>query len=639
MAFVPSRSDSAPALWLAALLLSVSLPVPGSTRAVSESSARLPSGLTTLEPRPKCGERYFAGPLTSTVCVKFREGCDVRPQGDALGFASGFGAGEAADLVNEAAVRGGVRPTFEAPGEAIRVWSKDLSRASGVALADLSLYVDVRTESPEAAARLAARLDALDEVETAYARPVPAPPPSEAAGPDGVHPASTAAPTPDFTYLQHYLDPAPRGLGIKPVRALLGEGRGRGAGVRIVDIQYSWYLDHEDLPFDPNRPETYKELFPNERRVDRIPKDQGNHGTASLGMLVASENAKGVSGICPAADVGIINPNDETTGEYKLAAAIYEATLKLDRDSGDIIQIEQQAPAINNTVLALPVEFKPDVYMAIKAATAAGLIVVEPAGNGSSNLDKAKGINGQFDRARFDSGAIMVGAGNPPLIGYTNASRVKSSNCGSRVDVQGQGLFVATTGYAGLWGKKGKRGDPAIRYTDRFGGTSSATACVTGAAAIVQGFAKESGLAPISPALMRSLLAGTGSVDLSPVTSPIGPRPDALKAVRILSDPSKPFINDLEYQSIADRLVIDGIFFVPDRSVVEITVDGVTQTFPAQAADPVVFERPDGTTRLTVGPGIAAFVPLETVVTVAVVTPGATPEEDIRSEIEFFKRR
>jgi serine protease len=541
MAFVRSDSSRSAALWFAVALLLVSLPSPASTRRGFVAPAPVETGLTKLEPRPKCGDRLFAGRLSSTVSVKFREGCDARPLGDALDFASGFGTSEAADLVNRFAVRGGVRPTFDAPSESLRAWSKALSRASGVALADLSLYVDVRTESPEAAERLAARLDSLDDVETAYARPLAPPPPSDSGDSVAAPQAPRAGPTPDFSYLQHYLDAAPRGLGIRPLRDLLGTSQGRGAGVRVVDIQYSWYVGHEDLPFDPNKPETYKVLFPNEPRIDRIPKDQGNHGTACLGMLVAAEDAKGVTGICPAADIGIINPNDERTGDYKLAAAIYEAANKLEPNSGDIIQVEQQAPPINNQVLALPVEFQPDVYMAIKTATAAGLVVVEPAGNGSSSLDTGKGINGQFDRSRFDSGAIIVGAGNPPLIGYTNAARIKSSNYGSRVDVQGQGLFVTTAGYAGLWGKKGKRSDRSIRYTDRFGGTSSATACVTGAAAVVQGVLKERGMAPLSPALMRTLLVGTGSPDLSPGNMPIGPRPDAFKAVRVLLE-SRPFI-------------------------------------------------------------------------------------------------
>jgi serine protease len=637
MAFVRSDSGRSVALWFAVTLMFVSLPSPASTRRGVSVSTPVDTGLTKLEPRPKCGDRLFAGPLSSTVSVKFREGCDALPLGDALGFASGFGTSEAAELVNRVAVRGGVRPTFDAPSETLRAWSKALSRASGVALADLSLYVDVRTDSPEAAERLAARLDTMDEVETAYARPLAPPPPSEDST-VAQRPLGTG-PTPDFSYLQHYLDVAPRGLGIKPLRAFLGESQGRGAGVRVVDIEYSWYIGHEDLPFDPTRPETFKELYPNEPRIDRIPKDQGNHGTACLGMLVAAEDAKGVTGICPASDIGIINPNDERSGDYKLAAAIYEAVNKLQPNSGDIIQIEQQTPPINNQVLALPVEFQPDVYMAIKTATAAGLVVVEPAGNGSSSLDTGKGLNGQFDRSRFDSGAIIVGAGNPPLIGYTNAARIKSSNYGSRVDAQGQGLFVTTAGYAGLWGKKGKRGDRSIRYTDRFGGTSSATACVTGVAAVIQGFTKERGMAPLSPALMRALLVGTGSADLSPGSTPIGPRPDAFKAVRVLLD-SKPFVTGVDYQSSGDRLALDGVFFSPDRSVVEITVAGVTRIFPAIAADPATYGRPDGTTtRLLTDPGIAAFVPLDTSASAVVVTLGETPETDVRSEIKYFRRR
>jgi hypothetical protein len=151
-----------------------------------------------------------------------------------------------------------VRPSFDRPAEELRAETAELEQAASVDLADLSLYFDVETASPEAAERLARELDALDEVEFAYVAFPPVPIEDMAVGPaDGAPAGAPSAPTPDFTYLQGYLRSAQEGLGILPVRKLLDDtSGGRGAGVRIVDIEYSWNLLHEDLPFTSRSPAT-----------------------------------------------------------------------------------------------------------------------------------------------------------------------------------------------------------------------------------------------------------------------------------------------------------------------------------------------------------------------------------------------
>ena len=44
---------------------------------------------------------------------------------------------------------------------------------------------------------------------------------------------------------QRYLESGPRGLGAYEAWRRPG---GMGAGVRIIDVEYGWTLDHEDLP-------------------------------------------------------------------------------------------------------------------------------------------------------------------------------------------------------------------------------------------------------------------------------------------------------------------------------------------------------------------------------------------------------
>jgi serine protease len=462
-------------------------------------------------------------------------------------------------------------------------------------------------------------------------------------------PTAPREPTPDFTYLQSHLWRAQQGMGILPVRDLLEDSSGgRGAGVRIVDIEYSWNLIHEDLPFDETKP-GYKPLFLDLRRVDRNPRDQGNHGAASLGILVALDNDYGVTGMCPDADIGLVNPNDATTGTYNLAAAIREAANALAPNSGDIILIEQQWPGPSPAIPELPVEWDPSVFEAIQYATARGLIVIEPAGNGGANLD-AGGVplNGLLRRnPNRDSGAIMVGAGYPPIPGVVNASRIPQSNYGSRLDVQGFGLYVATVGYGDHWGQPGRRGDPTWRYTSRFGGTSAAAATVAGVAAVIQGVVKDHGLPPLGPALMRAFLAGTGTPDYSRGKKRVGPRPDALVAVKAILADGRPYINTVEYLGQEDRLIVDGIYFAPGRSVIQF------QTFDAegQLSEPVSFATgfsglaqhawPAGmTTRLmTTESDIGLrIVPGQTAV-ITVVTPGDEPDSELRSLPYYFVRK
>ena len=86
-------------------------------------------------------------------------------------------------------------------------------------------------------------------------------------------------------------------------------------------------------------------------------------------------------------------------------------------EAGDVILLEQQSvqgPQFDPTTGRglVPIEFEPEVFNAIKAATNKGIIVVESAGNGSENLDRAS-YDGKFDRTKRDSGALIVGAGLP----------------------------------------------------------------------------------------------------------------------------------------------------------------------------------------------------------------------------------
>jgi hypothetical protein len=117
------------------------------------------------------------------------------------------------------------------------------------------------------------------------------------------------------------------------------------------------------------------------------------------------------------------------------------------------------------------------VWDLTKAASDAGIVIVAAAGNGNEDLDAPA-----YDEynERGDSGAIIVGAGTND----DEHERLGFSTYGTRVDLQGWGTGVYSTGY-GDAAEIG--GDFNQRYTN-FNGTSSATPIVASCAIVLQGY-------------------------------------------------------------------------------------------------------------------------------------------------------
>jgi subtilisin family serine protease len=318
--------------------------------------------------------------------------------------------------------------------------------------------------------------------------------------------------TPSFESYQGYLGPAPHGIDA-PAAWRLGH---RGQGVWFADIEGGWNDQHADLPGDRITHVAGQKIRDRSWRA---------HGTAVLGEVVGRDNGKGVVGIAP--DVERVFT--ASIGGLAVADAIDAAAQQL--RPGDVLLIELQGAGPRRRYL--PVEYWDDIFDAIKTATDRGVLVIEAAGNGGENLDHAA-YDKKFDRAKRDSGAIMVGAGGPPRDGFRDRERLDFSNYGARVDVQGWGRKVATLDYGDLQSCDGEERDYADRdYTDEFSGTSSASPIVAGAAVILEGVARQRGRV-LSPRQLRDLLRSTGTPQAGDTKKQIGPRPDLARALDAL---------------------------------------------------------------------------------------------------------
>lgn len=439
------------------------------------------------------------GATGAEVEVKFREDLEVRLEAGGLRSH----AGQSVDHVTRVLAAHGnpaLRPLSSVPVRQLDELRSAARANSAGSPPDLAAWYRVAAGGSAARDRMIAELNALTEVDTAYAAPQPAPTPGHVTA---LLASRAAFFTGDFVSRQSYLGPAPQGIEATYARTLPG---GAGQGVTVIDLEYDWFFDHEDLRLPPGA------LIGGERYT--FYGDE--HGTAVLGELFGRENGFGVTGGVPGATARTVAPF--FNGGYNPAAAISLAAANM--AAGDVLLIEQQTAGPTGTYV--PLEWVPSVYDAIRLATQAGKIVVEAAGNGSQNLD-APELDGRFDRGRYDSGAIIVGAGD------AQHSILWFSNYGSRLDVQGWGGGVTTTGYSDLSGTT-----KADHYTGGFSGTSSASPIVTAAAASIEGYLKAQGKPALGPADLRSLLARTGTPQNGDLSRPIGPLPNLRAAIAAL---------------------------------------------------------------------------------------------------------
>lgn len=479
----------------------------------------------------------YPGLSAATLVVKFADDLGIAARDGRLSRPDGKPVTEVNGLIDQGRVQS-ARPEFSLDKATLLRWRREGEARTDVPLADLGAYFRL-TLAPQStvadAARIADLLNRSLAVEIAFLEGKP-----EVAG--DISPG-----TPDFEPTQDYLKPAPGGV---DAYAAWGYAGGRAEGVTICDIEFGWQTDHEDL----------SQMVGGIIGGDAGPDD---HGTAVMGEMLADSSVSGISGI----GYGVTGIAHRATGRgvsvssRSTADALLLAAANL--SVGDLILIELHQPGPNSPsplqgqLGFVPMEWTPSVFDAIQTVTANGIVVCEAAGNGGENLN-ASVYGGWFDTTLQHSGAIMCGAGAPPSGVYgPDRSRLSFSNYGMRVDLQGYGSGVVTTGYGGLFDP----GDPRQLYTAMFSGTSSASPIVTASVACIQGrFKSVSGGYTKTAKEIRDLLYATGSPQTGTTSQHIGPRPDlgaAMPLVTALSayaDPHSFNVSLLENPQFTDTL-------------------------------------------------------------------------------------
>lgn len=338
-------------------------------------------------------------------------------------------------------------------------------------------------------------------------------------------PNAPMLPAPDFENNQGYRRAAPLGIDADYGQFFSGS---RGEGTTIADVETGWTHDHEDI-----RHKSLNQFI----GLSGAPYPW-DHGTAVLGELVGEDNESGVKGSVHQADVLM---SSHLGSVANIPTAIANATAAA--GPGDVVVLEVQC--YSSAPSPHPCEYDAAIFATVQTATAAGTHVFAAAGNGGNNLDSSA-YGGLFDRNVRDSGAVMCGASDG-----SSLNTAYFSNYGTRLDVHGWGFNVTTTGYGDLY----TAGSVQTEYTAAFSGTSSATPIVTGAGVMINGIARESFGAGLSPLDLRSLLTATGTPQGT--GGMIGPRPDVRAAIAQLGVPSL---------SLGGNLVPGGF--------VEITIEG-----------------------------------------------------------------
>lgn len=476
----------------------------------------------------------------NTITVKFRDGLNIRLRGDKL-VSTNAALFVASQTLFDQLAQGRWQRADALPEDKIKAMRQQAQAKLGRALPDLNLQFYLELPPGLSAAWAIESLNALEMVELAQPVPRPVPQPLP----------------PDYEPTQTNLTAGPAGIDAVDAWTTYND---LGQGIKVADLEYSFNSFHWDLPPVVTLSGGY---------ATYDPFTNVNHGTAVMGELGALRNGWGTTGISPSAQFYFV-PTCFADG-WRVDRAISTALGAL--QAGDVLVIEQQIQGPNFTNSSsqfglVPVEWYKPIYDRVVTAVGLGVIVCEAAGNGSQNLDDpvySTGNSGHWPfLAANNSGAIIVGAGAAWNGSSTARSRLSFSNYGSRLDLQGWGEQVRTTGYGTLYSAPAEGSN--TYYTATFGGTSSATPMAAGACVLLQSAYKNVNGSVLSPSQLRSVLTNTGSPQQSgayPASQTIGPLPNLAAALARAVPPTNTLTINLVISNVVHRFVPPQTFPIP----------------------------------------------------------------------------
>lgn len=296
-----------------------------------------------------------------------------------------------------------------------------------------------------------------------------------------------------------------------------------GQGIRIRNVEYEFNKNHEEFHVNPkiNLADGYT-INPTLYTPDYA--DFLGHGTATFGVVFGDDGGYGVKGMAYGAEEVILYPEWTTQYGYNRP---YAVSLALDNsEQGDVIIYEMQtggASGVSGDYV--PAEYNALIWNLTKAASDLGIIIVAAAGNGNQDLDDpmyAPYMN------KGNSGAIIVGAGTPNVL----HNRIYNpgwwgSTYGSRVNLQGWGQNVLSSGY-GTYSTIG--GDFNQQYI-MFSGTSSATPVVASCVVVLQSYYHSLTGEYLNSDEMIDVLQTTGTPQGTGVLGNVGPLPNMQSAI------------------------------------------------------------------------------------------------------------
>lgn len=331
---------------------------------------------------------------------------------------------------------------------------------------------------------------------------------------------SVSQPTRPASVSSGYLEPAPLGTGVTAVQ---GGGNGPGldgSGQLLVDIERGW-CPRPDVPS--------LGLAGWVGAVESLGENDVLHAVQSASVVLGG-HARTTPGIAPKATFRkalCFDPASSAPVEL-VASAILGAGVWLHQNAPHgrgVILIEQQTDDFR------PIEVDPWVFAAIQTVSAAGQVVIEPAGTqpdvATSGQDALDAMVGQFfehDNSTVppgrvlrerslapgpnvpDSGAIVVAGGIPedPVA----HQRHPLSNHGQLVDCWAWGESIASEGVLAVpdpldawqttWAIDGSE-------SYAYGGTSGASAIIAGVVLLIQQARAHAGQLPLTALQLRAL--------------------------------------------------------------------------------------------------------------------------------------